>query len=552
MNNYIFLTKALIINTFRPISKDSKNLLKSTIFFILIGLTLFPLEIGMVSVVTISYYLLHNIGQEGLVLGLGLSAISSVIFFFGIFYIISVFYFSKDIEVLLPLPLKPREILGAKFTITLLFEYITEIMFFLPIMITYGIANNSGFAYYLFMLIIFLLLPVIPLILASVIDIIIMSFTNHSKIKDRLKLFGGIAAILIAMGLNVFVQRNVSMLNENQLRQLLINGHNSFMSLTSKLFPSAKFGVYALLNSNNSSGLLNLFIFFAINILFLFIFIYIGDLLYFKGAIGSSEVSKRKHSPHNNLYIQAIQRSALVSFISKELKILFRTPIYFINCILMNFIWPAFIFLPVVSQPNLMKNLEKVRLLIQSPISGGIIIAVTFAAGAFLSAANGITSTSISRDGQNIFISKYIPIEFKTQILAKILSGVIMGFFGFIVTFIPAIFLLRPHIYLILLSLIVGIIGLFITAFTGIIIDLNYPKLIWDSEQRAVKQNLNLLLNMLVSAIICGVSFFSIVTLRLNTFTAFVYIMAIFGTVDIILYRIVNIKGKKAFDNIEV
>ena len=552
MNNYLALTNALIKNTFRPLSKNNKHSNKSIIFFLLIGLSMLPLEIGLVLFVSTSYNLLHSINQEGLILGLGLSTVSSVIFFFGIFYIISVFYFSKDIENFLPIPLKPSEIIGAKFTLAIIFEYITEIMFFLPIMITFGVISGSGLVYYFYVLLIFLCLPIVPLILASFIVMIIMSLTNLFKNKDKFKLFGGILAIFSVVSLNVFIQRYVNTMSKSQLLQLLLQGHNSTVGLTSKLFFSARFGTESLLNYNNFNGLLNLLIFFAVNIIFLVLFVLLGNVLYFKGAIGSTEVTKNKRSSKINIYNEVLQKPVLISYISKELKLLFRTPIYFMNCVLMNFIWPIFVFIPIMFQPNFSENLEKVKYILQTTNSDGIIVVIMLAAGTFLCASNGITSTAISREGQNISICKYLPMMYENQILAKVFSGAIMGFVGYILLLITSVILFRPSIYLLVTSFIVGILGIFTAAFTGIIIDLNYPKLIWDNEQKAVKQNLNFLLNMLVSVLISGIIIFLVIKLKPSLELSFVTIVVIFSLINIMLYKITKVKGKILFQNIEI
>ena len=89
------------------------------------------------------------------------------------------FYFSRDIENLLPLPLRPVEILAAKFTVTLLYEYLTEILFLAPILIAFGIKSHGGIFYYFNAAVIFLTLPIAPLVYASIISMIIMRFNQY-------------------------------------------------------------------------------------------------------------------------------------------------------------------------------------------------------------------------------------------------------------------------------------------------------------------------------------------------------------------------------------
>ncbi len=154
-------------------------------------------------------------GQEAVILGFGLSVVSVVIFFFGIFYAMGIFYFSMDVENLLPLPFKPWHIMGAKFAVVLIYEYLTELIFFVPTLIAYGIKSSGGILYYIYGVIIFLLLPIVPLVIASIINMIIMRFTNIAKNKDRFRLFGGIIAMGFGVGINIYIQKFTQNLSQS-------------------------------------------------------------------------------------------------------------------------------------------------------------------------------------------------------------------------------------------------------------------------------------------------------------------------------------------------
>lgn len=51
------------------------------------------------------------------------------------------------------------------------------------------------------------MLPVIPVVLASLVAMVFMRFTNIGKSKDRFRLIGGLVAIAIAIGFQAIVQR---------------------------------------------------------------------------------------------------------------------------------------------------------------------------------------------------------------------------------------------------------------------------------------------------------------------------------------------------------
>lgn len=326
---------------------NKKNKVKSVAFILLMIMAFFPL-VGMIfSGVNKLYEALSQINQQGMILGLGISLSALIIFVFGIFYCIGTFYFSMDIENLLYLPLKPSYILGSKFFMVVTYEYMTQLIFFFPILLQYGIKSNLGIIYYFYSIVIFLINPIIPLILASIIVMIIMRFTNVGKNKDKLKIIGWMFSLALAIGINLISQNLATGgYNANELQQLIMQGNNSYATVVANnIFPFAKIATLALLKSNELLGVVYLIMFIAINILFLIIFFYLAEKLYFKGVIGISESNSKRKALSDEELIKSVRRkSHLITYITKEMRILFRTPIYLMNCVIMNFLWPVFFY----------------------------------------------------------------------------------------------------------------------------------------------------------------------------------------------------------------
>lgn len=552
MRNYLYLTKVLFINTFRFLYTNKSKKYKSILFILFILISLLPFTFGIGKFISKAYDLLIGINQEGIILGFSLSIISTAIFFFGIFYIISTFYLSKDIEYLLPLPFKPSEILCAKFTIALFYEYISQFIFLTPILIAFGLKSNSGLLYYIYSIIAFLALPIIPLIIASILDMIIMQFTNITKNKDLFRIISGIISIFLAIGLNLSIQNYGTIkLDQNQLLNLLNQGNNSLLAFSSKLFPSIKLIVYSLVNNSQLTGILYLLAFLLINIFCIVIFIVIGNLLYFKGALGASETYSKGVQDITKLNKSIKHNLTFISYTSKEFKILFRTPVYFMNCVLMNFLWPIFIILPFIFQPDTKKDLDKYLTLIQTQDFYGVVITIILIFGIFITSANGITATSISREGQNYYIDKYIPMSYKLQIFSKILSGALTGFIGTLFLLLIIIFLFKIPLFLVFIGLFVSILGILFSASIGIFIDLISPKLVWDSEQKAVKQNFNILYNLVIGILFSFVTAYSMIMLKPDLWSTIIILILSYGILNFVLYRILITKGIKLYSCIE-
>lgn len=553
MNKYIILTKVLLKNGSNSLNGNKKNKTKMLALWFIIALAFIPTIIFLIEFVSKAYDMLFTIGQEGLILAIGISFLSVFIFFLGIFYSQNVLYFANDIEILLPLPFKQSHILGAKFTIALFYEYLTEAVFLLPLVIVYGVKSNGAFLYYLYGLILLLVLPIIPLSVASFIIMILMTFTNVGRHKDKLKILGGIGAMFLGILFNLWMQKiGISMNNPQKMLEMMQSGNNSLLTVSNKLFPGTSVAAKALILSNDIQGFINLLMFLGIAILVIFVFLALGEKLYFKGVIGISEsTSKGKEMTSKELKKSVIKNSQIIALTAKELKILFRTPIYFINCILMNFLWPVFILIPLFTQPEMMNNIRAISTFAKDPNLAGLIIGVSLASSLFLSSSNGITSTSISREGKNLFICKYIPVSYATQLTAKLLSGIIMSTISMIVMIFVAILLIRPPIYLPIAILILSLPTIIFISIVGILIDLNFPKLNWDNEVKAVKQNFNVFITLLFGVILAAAIVFIVLNFKNYAFTVSILLSLILAVIDLILFKFTMIKGTKIIANIE-
>ena len=191
MSNVLALTKVLIKNNvfaFSGKKKKGKQVsTKSSVIGFIFLVVFCTLCIGGPMVYLLSD-LLKEFDFSNLVLSfvIPIGGLTSIVF--GIFSIISVFYFSKDSERLLPLPIKSSELLLAKFFSALFSEYLLLIMFIYPIIFGVGLGIGASFIYYLYSLIIFILMPIIPSVIMAIIlmlfNKILMEFSHIIKKAD--------------------------------------------------------------------------------------------------------------------------------------------------------------------------------------------------------------------------------------------------------------------------------------------------------------------------------------------------------------------------------
>ena len=205
----------------------------------------------------------------------------------------------------------------------------------------------------------------------------------------------------------------------------------------------------------------------------------------------------------------------------------------------------------IFAQKGGSSQLKQLTEFLQNSKSSGIVLGGFFAFMIFASCSNAISTTAISREGKNLFILKYIPMKYKEQLMAKVLSAVVLGASGMLMVSILGIILLKLSLDLVLLMLIVGTLGILFTSFIGIFIDLNFPKLQWDTEQKAVKQNLNVMISMIICIALGGLTVFMIMKLGLTKWVVFTLIVVSFVILDVVLYYLLGTKGVEMLRKIE-
>lgn len=535
------------------ISFSKKKQRSPWLMYILLALAMLPIAIVIGSLVGDMYSMLVTINQEGALLALGFMLISLMIFLFGIFYVMNIFYFANDIETLLPLPFQPSQILGAKFTTVVLYEYLVAAIMYIPLIAVFGIKSGSGIIYYIYAIALFLVLPIIPLILASILVMIIMRFTNIAKNKDRMRIIGGIIAILLAVGANLGIQMSSrNSMDPNQLQSLFLE-QNGFISVITKWFPTSKFPAEALLHWNSLGGFANIALFVGISGIALLLFLLLGEAIYFKGVTGVSETTaKRKTYSETELTTLTKQTSPLISSLLKEFRFLFRTPAYFMNCILSSFMMPIILVVVLFVNQNGIGQLRYMMSLMDNQnMNMGFVMAIVFVISAFLGSSNSIAATAISREGKNVFTTKYLPIPYKTQLLAKLLSGIILSLLMMAIVLIMVVVLIHPPVSFVIYSAIVMILGVIFSSLIGLIFDLYFPKLDWVNEQKAVKGNMNSLFSLLISIVIAGLVVFIFSQFDLGQVAGFMTLLVLLIVINLLLMKLLMSKGVRLFSEIE-
>ena len=512
MDKVIKLTKIFLKNSFSNMDarmgistkSKSKILIYGILFLYFAGLIIF-----------LGYNLLDGliaIHQETIFVGMILFMIFGLAIIQTIFSSINILYFTKDSEYLLPLPLKPYQIILARTNVMLIAEYVIIFLIgFIPLAM-YGVLTGAGIVYYVTMVLAVILVPILPVLLISMLVMFIMSFARLTKNRNRFQLFATLLVLAIIIALSISTSGMKQDLTNEEMAQMVVQA-NGMIELVKGYIPTVDYLIEALTTNSLFTAIVEVLKTIGITIIGFIVYMLIAQKIYFKGLVGNlfgggaSNTNKKinqKEYRNSKLY---------KSYVGKEFKNMARNPVFLMQCLIPAILIPIIMVVVVYSGLNSDgKGLEQItQMLQQMPTNTFIIACAILGVIQFFTMFIYISITAISRDGENAVFMKYIPVPLYKQYLYKIIPNIIMNIVTIIITLGMAEYLLNlPVITLIALFIVSTIMGI-LQSIAMIIVDLKRPKLNWDSEYAVAKQNLNLvfpvLLAMINIAIMVGLVF---------------------------------------------
>ena len=450
----------------------------------------------------------------------------------------NIFFFSKELEFVLPLPIKSKELLIAKFNTVVFMSYMTEIIFGLIPLILYGVSNYTGFDYFIWMLLLLILLPIIFVTIIGLFTIILMKIFGFIKNKTVLQNVVSIILILLLLFLEDKLIGNMDNLQET----------NYFITPL----------VQILTGTVILEKVKYLVILLGLDVISLIIFIVIGEKFYLKMLLKSLTITKRRLKLAERKQVEIKSRKTKVGrqYIKKEFKMLFKQPIFFMQTVfpvimvLISVIMITNVLIPIIDSG--IQNNETIREQIGSLNFTTEVICVILGVLQCMFSLSSISLTAISREGKSAIFMKYIPVSYYKQFLYKnvvqVLLNVIVSMvvLGIVYYYIPKIGLIN-----ILLMFIISIFINLINSYLMLLVDLKKPYLNWNSEHSVVKRNDNKSFQYALTIIMILIyMYLSNIFQELNVTLTLGIEIIIFMLAFIIIDRIIKRKSEKLFNKI--
>lgn len=489
MNDFLTLTKLLFKANY-SIDVKTKKGRQSLLVGLLVLICLLP-SLFLVYAFFSTTFISYNLDLLMIQLGFGMACF--LIVWEALFLFPSVFYFSNDLEHLLVLPVTPTMIVSAKFLIVYCTLALTSVIVLIPMFAAY-IISGADVTQIVMFLIQIPIISLVPTFVVSTFWIIVLRLMPFFHNKDRFNLITGILSILIAVGIGAAsgLLSSTSVEDPTMLINMLKDSPES-LSILSQIFFNIPFASRAIVNTS----IIDLIIHIVLIVASAGLFYICSKHLYLVSALNSKGSSSKKKIGFKSVKAA----NPTLSYLKADFYKLVRTPAYFSNCILSSFVGPIIMTVIFFSIPDF-KTLKEMLMMIDFTqyinlplylFIGGIVV------GFFFGSMNGISATAFSREGKNLPFMLYVPIDFKKQLLIKEGLGIVFSLLTCVMMLIP-VHLLIPYPIYYDIAFVLG--ALITTTFINqlaLIIDGIHPKLNWEDEMSAIKNNLNVMFELLSS-----------------------------------------------------
>ena len=558
IKNIVNLTKIFFKNSFQNpyiIDKKTNKINKKSIFVWLI-------IILMIAISYLSYEIigeLIKINQPNIFLNIFFLLVMIIMIFQVILASTNVYFFSKDLELVLPLPIKSEELLISKFNTILLNLYFTEFIFaFIPLII-YGILTYAGLLYYLYLIIILLIFPIFPNLIVSIIMMFSIKLSKFIKNKDIFQVIITLFFIFMVFLLEFKIGNNIINKINNNVKieqEEVVEAFNNFNEKTENInnyFLEINPTINILNNYNKLISIFYLIKIIFINLIFFILFIFISKKYYLKNILKNNNYYYFKKINKNYLEKKCKKIKKEKSYIKKEFKLLFKNPVFFMQCIFpVLILMVSAIIIVALTSSNIREILTNDLLgeSIEFKIDLGVILLVLGIIQIIFTMSN-ISISSISREGKNAIYMKSIPIDFYKQFVYKTIPQIIVNM---ILIFIILILLklIFPEfnlMYLILIFILANLLNI-INSKLMVLVDVSRPNLNWNADYEAIKNNNKLFQYTLTIIIILILVYFSKIFSKINLIISCLLIILILIILILIINKIIKININKLFKKI--
>ena len=486
-NKELILLRTLLRSTSRfnilKFEKDGKK--RGKIIGSFVGIILlYVMLVLYVALMAVGFGIVNKAGSIPL-----MSALTIILleFIFTLFKTNGYLFLFKEYDLLMAMPFKTKSIVSCKF----LYMYIKNLPMCLctslTMMIVYGLFMKPGFITYLYWVLLSMILPLIPMVIASGIGALIAKAGSKSRHKTLVQTLITFVFVLFGFSLRYIIE---GIIRKNQITNILNTLSGSFDSVK-KFIPGAVWFENAVVSGSLSDFLL------LVGVSLIVYGIFTGLLGKYYRNINSGLKSNVAKSDYK--MAKQKTRSVKQSIAFKEFKHFTNSTAYITNMgvgeILIVILCVMLIF---VDMDKIIATVTGNSPLTKESLLPAIPLIVYFFVG-----MSSTTSASFSLEGKNFWILQSLPISGKDVIQGKMLFNMYLTIPFTLLGNIVLGIVCKAGFFTIILFIICGIaLCAFSTAF-GMNCNLKHYKHDWENEIEVIKQGSSVSLYLLPNMICC-------------------------------------------------
>ena len=542
MGKLISLLKATMsqdMSLFKIKSKNESNARKIVLPIVLALIVMF--SIGSYAVMFAEELASKNLTYIILTIFIMVTSLLTIIE--GVYKSQGILFEAKDNDLLFSLPISKSKIFFTRVFKLISFQFLYNSLFMLPAIVVYAIYEKTNLSFYLLSLIMLVLLPIVPTIVACIIGYIIKGVTSKFKSRNILQVILTSLILLLIFYGSFNMQTMIANVTQNA---------NSINEVITKIYYPA--GLY--INLIQNFNVLDLLALIAINIIPAVLFIYVASIFYFKitSKLGEKGNNSKKGNWEKSAKKTFKAKSQLSGLISKEIKRFFSSSVFIVNAgfgmvlMLAVTIGISINFEGMINSMLQGKEIEmsivEIRTFMPKIFYGFVV---------FISCMTSITSSMISLEGKSFNITKSLPVKPEKILLAKVLTSNIISTPVILVCDLIFFIAFKVAIIDIIFILLASIIMPTFTALVGILMNLKYPKMDATSDTEVVKQSMSSGLSVFIGMFVGMLSIVIMIIgskIDLNLFI--ILELVIFSVIVFILWKTLKKYGTKRWKEINV
>lgn len=531
MSNLLLLLNTNIINEFKlnnikNADKKEKNKMIGTFALILfsIGILAYFIFEMCFSVSDI----LIQVNQMELLLVIGFLGSTLFTLLTSIYKVPSYLFNAKDFDMLSSLPIKDSTVLSSKILMLLFTNYLYSLGVMLIPAIVYFIKVDVSITYFIYLVVLMLTMPLIPIVISCIISFFIGSISSKFKYKNAVLIIG---SVLLLIGYMTFVTQIQSIGVE------ILQNSKSIIDGASKIYPPTFYFIDALKNNN----LISLIIFMLISLIPFTLFVMLFSKKFKNVNARMNESYKEKDYKFKELK----HSSQTIALMKKEISRYFSSYIYVLNTSI------GMILLLLMTIGTLVFGADKINMILNLNIDMNMLKPQIIVGILFMIIMTCTTYCSISFEGKNLWILKSSPIKEIDIFKAKIYMNLLLNIPISIICFLLLGFKLKFDLGFITIMTLTIIAMSILVSLVGLLANLHFPNIDWKNEVAVVKRSMGIMIVLFGGMIYLGAYVGIYFVLEISNLNMYLLVATIITLVlDYILYSIIKTKGIKLFKSI--